>query len=173
MILFNVNPWHRLHMIYENFCLLHPFIRHFPRTHPLHSQLHLSFVEFSRSCLGEIDHFSLISIVVIWYGVHVGSARRLHFSFSRQLGFLDLCLSLSFSIYLSISVRSLVFDLTKTPSLVSISSLARSLGVYLLSPDEQFCREKIKSLQSKIQARTERSKILAQRGTPDLEPLEP
>lgn len=129
------------------------------------------FRSLSRSCLGEIDHFSLISIVVIWYGVHVGSARRLHFYFSRQLGFLDLCLSLF--LYLSISVRSLVFDLTKTPSLVSISSLARSLGVYLLSPDEQFCREKIKSLQSKIQARTERSKILAQRGTPDLEPLEP
>nr|XP_033322974.1 nesprin-1 [Megalopta genalis] len=39
--------------------------------------------------------------------------------------------------------------------------------------EQQFCREKIKSLQSKIQARTERSKILAQRGTPDPEPLDP
>ncbi|XP_078048160.1 muscle-specific protein 300 kDa isoform X4 [Augochlora pura] len=39
--------------------------------------------------------------------------------------------------------------------------------------EQQFCREKIKSLQTKIQARTERSKILAQRGTPDPEPLDP
>ncbi|XP_054006700.1 muscle-specific protein 300 kDa isoform X2 [Hylaeus anthracinus] len=39
--------------------------------------------------------------------------------------------------------------------------------------EQQIYREKIKSLQSKIQSRTERSKILAQRGTPDLEPLDP
>ncbi|XP_076667923.1 muscle-specific protein 300 kDa isoform X16 [Andrena cerasifolii] len=39
--------------------------------------------------------------------------------------------------------------------------------------EQQICREKIKGLQSKIQARTERSKMLAQRGTPDLEPLDP
>ncbi|XP_029680499.1 nesprin-1 isoform X2 [Formica exsecta] len=36
--------------------------------------------------------------------------------------------------------------------------------------EQQICREKIKSLQSKIQARTERSKLLVQRGTPDMEP---
>ncbi|XP_043257160.1 nesprin-1 isoform X11 [Colletes gigas] len=39
--------------------------------------------------------------------------------------------------------------------------------------EQQIHRERIKSLQSKIQSRTERSKILAQRGTPDLEPLDP
>ncbi|XP_071567068.1 muscle-specific protein 300 kDa isoform X8 [Temnothorax nylanderi] len=39
--------------------------------------------------------------------------------------------------------------------------------------EQQIHREKIKSLQSKIQARTERSKLLVQRGTPDLEPLDP
>ncbi|EZA53954.1 Nesprin-1 [Ooceraea biroi] len=39
--------------------------------------------------------------------------------------------------------------------------------------EQQICREKIKSVQSKIQARTERIKLLVQRGTPDLEPLEP
>ncbi|XP_018338972.1 PREDICTED: nesprin-1 isoform X6 [Trachymyrmex septentrionalis] len=39
--------------------------------------------------------------------------------------------------------------------------------------EQQIYREKIKSLQSKIQARTERSKLLVQRGTPDLEPLDP
>nr|XP_034172930.1 nesprin-1 isoform X14 [Osmia lignaria] len=38
--------------------------------------------------------------------------------------------------------------------------------------EQQIYREKIKSLHSKIQARTERSKILAQRGTPDPEPLD-
>ncbi|XP_014483634.1 PREDICTED: nesprin-1 isoform X6 [Dinoponera quadriceps] len=39
--------------------------------------------------------------------------------------------------------------------------------------EQQTCREKIKSLQSKIQARAERSKLLVQRGTPDLEHLDP
>ncbi|XP_020291842.1 nesprin-1 isoform X3 [Pseudomyrmex gracilis] len=39
--------------------------------------------------------------------------------------------------------------------------------------EQQICREKIKSLQSKIQARTERSKLLVQRGTPVSEPLDP
>ncbi|XP_018395829.1 PREDICTED: nesprin-1 isoform X2 [Cyphomyrmex costatus] len=39
--------------------------------------------------------------------------------------------------------------------------------------EQQIYREKIKSLQSKIQARTERSKLLVQRGTPVLEPLDP
>lgn len=46
----------------------------------------------------------------------------------------------------------------------NIRARARAIQIY---------REKIKSLQSKIQARTERSKLLVQRGTPDLEPLEP
>ncbi|XP_008555407.1 muscle-specific protein 300 kDa isoform X6 [Microplitis demolitor] len=39
--------------------------------------------------------------------------------------------------------------------------------------EQQIHREKIKSLQSKIQARSERSKLLIQRGTPDIEPLDP
>ncbi|KAL0110413.1 hypothetical protein PUN28_013801 [Cardiocondyla obscurior] len=39
--------------------------------------------------------------------------------------------------------------------------------------EQQTYREKIKSLQSKIQARSERSKLLVQRGTPDLESLDP
>lgn len=38
--------------------------------------------------------------------------------------------------------------------------------------EQQTCQERIKSLQSKIQARAERCKIIAQRGTPDPEPLE-
>lgn len=39
--------------------------------------------------------------------------------------------------------------------------------------EQQDCQDRIRSLQIKIQARTERCKILAQRGTPDAEPLEP
>ncbi|XP_012253400.2 muscle-specific protein 300 kDa isoform X14 [Athalia rosae] len=38
--------------------------------------------------------------------------------------------------------------------------------------EQQSCREKIKSLQTKIAARTERSKFLVQRGSPDAEPLD-
>ncbi|XP_032455806.1 golgin subfamily A member 6-like protein 6 isoform X13 [Nasonia vitripennis] len=39
--------------------------------------------------------------------------------------------------------------------------------------EQQICRDRIKSLHSKIQARTERSKLLIQRGTPDIESLDP
>ncbi|KAG7206621.1 hypothetical protein KM043_000301 [Ampulex compressa] len=39
--------------------------------------------------------------------------------------------------------------------------------------EQQKCREEIRSLQSKIQARAERCKLLAQRGTPDVERLDP
>lgn len=36
----------------------------------------------------------------------------------------------------------------------------------------QACRERVKALQIKISARNERIKLLAQRGTPDLDPLD-
>ncbi|XP_034936487.1 nesprin-1 isoform X11 [Chelonus insularis] len=39
--------------------------------------------------------------------------------------------------------------------------------------EQQVYREQIKSLQSKIQARVERSKLIIQRGTPDIETLDP
>lgn len=54
-------------------------------------------------------------------------------------------------------------------------SLCRSLDVCCRDYEHtplQICREKIKSLQSKIQARAERSKLLVQRGTPVPEPLD-
>lgn len=46
-----------------------------------------------------------------------------------------------------------------------------SYSLFLSLESKQACKEKVRALESKISALTERLKHLLQRGTPDLDPL--
>lgn len=150
---FFFNPSHQPFDLHTNFCLPHPFLPpSFQTIDPVHLHVHVSVSSLDHRYVSRFLSTSPPGVLVDPLSVLV-------------------LLPLVFRISVSLPV-SITTNVHVGPRRLGVRpfSLARRVSC---RANRQICREKIKGLQSKIQARIERSKMLAQRGTPDLEPLDP
>lgn len=121
-------------MIYEKFCLLHPFIRHFPWTHPSHSWLHLFFVSLFLvrvSATSIVSHFffNLPSSSFAMVSTLVLLAGNISFFLSSTWFLGSLSLSLYIHIYLCLfSIFGYWFDVHTIKSVSRVDLFARSLA---------------------------------------------